>query len=69
MHGARDQLIAVTSAREAAAAHDNWKLAVFDDLGHIPQMEAPARWLGAVEAWLDEGRNRRDAGEPLVGAG
>jgi pimeloyl-ACP methyl ester carboxylesterase len=69
MHGARDQLIAVASAREAAADHDNWKLVVFDDLGHIPQMEAPARWLGTVETWLDEGRNPRDVGEPLVGAG
>jgi pimeloyl-ACP methyl ester carboxylesterase len=54
MHGARDRLIPVGAAREAAASHPNWKLVVFEDLGHIPQMEAPGRWLSAVEHWLDE---------------
>ena len=54
IHGGRDGLIPVASAREAAALHPNWKLVVFDDLGHIPQMEAPGRWLAAVEAWLEE---------------
>jgi pimeloyl-ACP methyl ester carboxylesterase len=66
IHGARDQLIPLASAREAAAEHDNWKLVVFEDLGHIPQMEAPTRWLSTVEAWLEEGPNLR---EPLEGAG
>jgi len=54
IHGGRDGLVPVASAREAVALHPNWKLVVFDDLGHIPQMEAPGRWLAAVEAWLDE---------------
>ena len=53
MHGAGDQLIPVASAREAAALHDDWKLVVFEDLGHIPQMEAPARWLAEMDIWLD----------------
>ncbi|HEX8099175.1 MAG TPA: alpha/beta hydrolase [Actinomycetota bacterium] len=52
MHGARDRLVPVVAAREAAAEHDNWELVVFPDLGHIPQMEAPDRWLETVEAWL-----------------
>jgi pimeloyl-ACP methyl ester carboxylesterase len=54
IHGARDRLVPVATAREAAADHDNWKLIVFDDLGHIPQMEAPERWLSEVERWLGE---------------
>ncbi|TMK87169.1 MAG: alpha/beta hydrolase [Actinobacteria bacterium] len=54
MHGARDQLVPVASAVEAAADHPNWKLLVFENLGHIPQMEDPARWLSAVGGWLDE---------------
>jgi pimeloyl-ACP methyl ester carboxylesterase len=54
IHGARDRLVPVATAREAAADHDNWKLVVFDDLGHIPQMEAPERWLSEVERWLGE---------------
>lgn len=54
MHGARDRLVPVTAAREAAAGRPNWKLEVFDDLGHIPQMESPHRWLSAVQHWLEE---------------
>jgi pimeloyl-ACP methyl ester carboxylesterase len=54
LHGARDRLVPLASAREAAARHDNWELVVFDDLGHLPQLEAPDRWLAAVEAWLDD---------------
>lgn len=61
IHGARDLLVPVASAREAAAEHENWKLVVFEDLGHIPQMEAPARWLATVEGWLDERPDRGNA--------
>jgi pimeloyl-ACP methyl ester carboxylesterase len=57
MHGARDRLVPVATAREAAADHPNWKLVVFEDLGHIPQMEAPQRWLHEVERWLEERAN------------
>jgi pimeloyl-ACP methyl ester carboxylesterase len=54
MHGAKDPLITVGAAREATGEHPNWRLVEFEDLGHIPQMEAPDRWLAAVDAWLDE---------------
>ncbi len=67
LHGARDQFVNMRSARETAAEHDNWKLVVFDDLGHIPQMEAPARWLIEVQTWLDE--RGMGPGVPLEGAG
>ncbi|MDP8957234.1 MAG: alpha/beta fold hydrolase [Actinomycetota bacterium] len=52
MHGEKDRLVPVGAAREAAGHHDNWELAIFPDLGHIPQMEAPDRWLETVEGWL-----------------
>jgi pimeloyl-ACP methyl ester carboxylesterase len=52
MHGEKDRLVPVGAAREAASDHEDWELVVFPDLGHIPQMEAPTRWLEAVEAWL-----------------
>jgi pimeloyl-ACP methyl ester carboxylesterase len=52
MHGALDKLVPVAAAREAMAGHDNWKLVVFPGLGHIPMMEAPSRWLQAVDSWL-----------------
>jgi pimeloyl-ACP methyl ester carboxylesterase len=59
IHGALDRLVPLGTALEACAEHANWKLVVFDDLGHIPQMEAPERWLAAVEGWL---RERSSAG-------
>jgi pimeloyl-ACP methyl ester carboxylesterase len=61
IHGDRDQLVPMASAVEAARSHGNWTLEILDGLGHIPQMEAPDRWLSAVEAWLD--RAPLDAGE------
>jgi pimeloyl-ACP methyl ester carboxylesterase len=62
LHGARDQLVPLAAAREATAEHPNWTLEVFPDLGHIPMMEAPARWLETVEPWLGDHRpSKRDA--------
>ena len=61
MHGGRDRLVPVATAREATAEHSNWKLVVFEDLGHIPQMEAPERWLEEVGRWLDERAENRSA--------
>jgi pimeloyl-ACP methyl ester carboxylesterase len=61
MHGARDRLVPVAIAREAMAEHPNWKLVIFEDLGHIPQMEAPERWLEEVERWLEQGDRGRTA--------
>jgi pimeloyl-ACP methyl ester carboxylesterase len=52
LHGTRDRLVPIELARAAAADHPNWSLVEFPDLGHIPQMEAPARCLEAVEGWL-----------------
>jgi pimeloyl-ACP methyl ester carboxylesterase len=54
IHGALDQLVPLGTAEAAVREHPNWRLVVFDDLGHIPQMEAPERWLAAVEGWLDD---------------
>lgn len=54
MHGGKDPIVPRALATAAAADHPYWKLVVFPDLGHIPQMEAPERWLAAVEAWLAE---------------
>jgi pimeloyl-ACP methyl ester carboxylesterase len=54
LHGARDRFVPVQFARAAAQHRPSWQLRVFPDLGHIPQMEAPGRWLAAVEEWMDE---------------
>ncbi len=52
IHGDRDRLVPVASARLAAKAHPEWTLVVLSDVGHVPQLEAPAETASAVTAWL-----------------
>jgi len=52
LHGRKDKLVPVEWAEAAARAHPSWTLREFPDLGHVPQIESPDRWLGAVEDWL-----------------
>jgi len=53
IHGREDRLVRVRLAETAAAAHPSWRLRVFDGVGHVPQLEAPDRWLDAVERWME----------------
>lgn len=53
--GALDQLVPLAAVRRAVDGHANWTLEVFPDVGHVPQMEAPERWLETVSRWLDRG--------------
>jgi pimeloyl-ACP methyl ester carboxylesterase len=52
IHGERDRLIPIAAARAAARAHPDWTLAELPDIGHVPQLEAPAPTAGAITAWL-----------------
>jgi pimeloyl-ACP methyl ester carboxylesterase len=52
VHGARDRLVRLAAARALAAARPDWRLEVFDDVGHVPQLEVPGRFLAVVEPWL-----------------
>lgn len=51
LHGRRDRLVPVSFARAELAFHPEWRGRFFRDLGHIPQMEAPGRWLAEVADW------------------
>jgi pimeloyl-ACP methyl ester carboxylesterase len=52
VQGERDRLVRVEAARALAAARPDWQLEVLDDVGHVPQLETPARFLAVVEPWL-----------------
>jgi pimeloyl-ACP methyl ester carboxylesterase len=54
LHGRHDPLVPVAYARQAVVENPSWRLRVFPDLGHVPQLEDPERWLARVEAWLAE---------------
>jgi len=51
LHGRRDRLVPVAFAEAELPLHPTWRGRFFRDLGHIPQMEAPGRWLTEVADW------------------
>jgi pimeloyl-ACP methyl ester carboxylesterase len=52
VQGRRDRLVRLEAARALATARPDWSLVVLDDVGHVPQLEAPDEFLAAVEPWL-----------------
>jgi pimeloyl-ACP methyl ester carboxylesterase len=52
LHGRRDRLVPAAFAEAELARHPGWRGRFFRDLGHIPQMEAPGRWLAEVADWF-----------------
>lgn len=52
LHGCRDRLVPVAFAEAELARHPEWRGRFFREMGHIPQMEAPGRWLAEVADWF-----------------
>ncbi|MDP9022351.1 MAG: alpha/beta hydrolase [Actinomycetota bacterium] len=52
IQGDRDRLVPVEVARDLARRRPDWQLEVFTDIGHVPQLEAPDRFIEVVDRWL-----------------
>jgi pimeloyl-ACP methyl ester carboxylesterase len=52
--GARDSIIPVRHGEEAHEAIPGSRLVVFEGVGHLPQLEAPGRFIAALERFLRE---------------
>jgi pimeloyl-ACP methyl ester carboxylesterase len=52
LHGEKDRLVSVTSARAAARAHPSWRYGEAPDVGHVPQLEVPEWTAGQILDWL-----------------
>jgi pimeloyl-ACP methyl ester carboxylesterase len=52
--GARDPIIPVSHGERAHAAMPGSRLEIFDGVGHIPQLEAPARFVAVLERFLTQ---------------
>lgn len=52
--GARDPIIPASHAEAAHEAIPGSRLEVFEDVGHLPQLEAPARFVAVLEQFLEE---------------
>jgi pimeloyl-ACP methyl ester carboxylesterase len=55
VHGARDRLVPVTAAHDAREVCPSWTLEVYDDIGHVPQLEAPDRLAASIFRFLESG--------------
>ena len=53
VHGRRDRFVPPAFAEAALREHPSWNYRFLPDVGHVPQLEAPARWLAAVGEWLE----------------
>ncbi len=54
IHGRRDRLVPVAWAEAAISSHPEWRFRFLPGVGHVPQLEAPGRWLSAVADWYAE---------------
>jgi pimeloyl-ACP methyl ester carboxylesterase len=52
IHGRLDRFVPAAFAWAATEAHPDWMVRVLPGVGHVPQLEAPERWIAAVDAWL-----------------
>ena len=52
--GAHDSIIPVRHAEDAHRAIPASRLEIFDDVGHLPQVEAPARFVAVLDRFLRE---------------
>lgn len=54
LQGDKDRLVDVESARWLATQRPDWKLEIFQDVGHVPMLEVPDQFLHVVGSWLSE---------------
>jgi pimeloyl-ACP methyl ester carboxylesterase len=54
MWGARDPIIPVQHAKRAHQSIGGSRLEIFDRVGHLPQLEAPGRFVAVLERFIEE---------------
>ena len=57
--GERDPIIPVKHGEDAHEAIAGSRLVVFEGVGHLPQLEAPAHFVLALEQFITEHQPRR----------
>lgn len=51
LHGERDPLVSVASARSFAGLHPGWELRTHSSAGHVPYLDDPAWVTAAIRGW------------------
>jgi pimeloyl-ACP methyl ester carboxylesterase len=63
IQGEKDRLVPLRSARRAAEWRPDWTYEVFEDVGHVPMLEAPEHFVEFVGGWisgLESGASARE---------
>jgi pimeloyl-ACP methyl ester carboxylesterase len=53
LQGRADRLVPLAASQALAQMRSDWTFIVLDDVGHVPQLEAPERFVDVVTHWLD----------------
>jgi pimeloyl-ACP methyl ester carboxylesterase len=53
IQGTEDRLVSLAASQALARLHPEWTFEMFEDTGHVPQLEAPKRFVDSVTRWLD----------------
>lgn len=51
IHGTKDRLVNVSSAKWIGRQRPEWTVALINDVGHVPMLEAPEKVNAIIEAW------------------
>ncbi len=51
VHGRRDRFVPARFAEAELVRHPAWRGRILPGVGHVPQMEAPGRWVAEVADW------------------
>jgi pimeloyl-ACP methyl ester carboxylesterase len=54
IQGAADRLVPLASVEALVRNRPEWTVHVLDGIGHVPQLEAPRRFVELVTAWLGD---------------
>jgi pimeloyl-ACP methyl ester carboxylesterase len=52
VHGDRDRLVPVSSARAAGATCPGWELEIYEGVGHVPQLETPQKLAETIRRFV-----------------
>jgi pimeloyl-ACP methyl ester carboxylesterase len=52
IHGERDRLVPMGTARRMATTHPRWRFEIAPDIGHVPMLEAPAWTTSVIDDWM-----------------
>jgi pimeloyl-ACP methyl ester carboxylesterase len=52
IHGRRDRLVPARFAEATLERYPSWRGRFLPNVGHVPMLEAPGRWIGEVADWF-----------------